>query len=372
MQFDNKIKNKNVVADNKNISALVTDNFFLKKCFAQEVVKDEDYFKRSILDNPANDKNYAELGWFYMNEKRNYLEAEKALKKALELNPGSDVSYSNLGQCLRMQGKWSQAEEMLRKAFLLNLRSDNIYSSLGWLYLSRPNRDLVKAEESFKKVLEINPRSFDGYSDLGLCYREEGKFSEAETIFKKSIELNLRNHWVYFQLGCLYAFSKGDYLSAEWAFKKSLELNPDNDVVNGALALVYWETERSDLAEKYYRKANEIRGEKLNNLTYRSYHKIKEMLDLRHIKLVCVQYPVRSLEPLKKIFTGDEKDIIFVDNEKIFKDVIKENGYKKYFIDMFGGDFGHCTSEGNKLLASNVASQILKYYFNKNINGYKQ
>jgi hypothetical protein len=79
-----------------------------------------------------------------------------------------------------------------------------------------------------------------------------------------------------------------------------------------------------------------------------------------------VQYPVRNIEPLKRMFkeeTGDS--IIFVDNEKIFKDVIRKEGYKEYFGDMFGGDFGHCTQKGNMLLAENIASVILKKYFNK-------
>jgi len=33
--------------------------------------------------------------------------------------------------------------------------------------------------------------------------------------------------------------------------------------------------------------------------------------------------------------------------------------------DMFGGDFGHCTQKGNKLLAGNIADVILKEVFGK-------
>jgi len=57
--------------------------------------------------------------------------------------------------------------------------------------------------------------------------------------------------------------------------------------------------------------------------------------------------------------------VIFVDNERIFKDAIGKKGYNKYFTDMFGGDFGHCTQKGNKLLAENIANAILKEVFNK-------
>jgi hypothetical protein len=73
-----------------------------------------------------------------------------------------------------------------------------------------------------------------------------------------------------------------------------------------------------------------------------------------------VQYPVRSVEPLKKM-VGE--DAAFVDNEKVFKDALKKANYDEYFSDLFGGDFGHCTPKGNRLLAQQVASVILKEVF---------
>jgi len=58
-------------------------------------------------------------------------------------------------------------------------------------------------------------------------------------------------------------------------------------------------------------------------------------------------------------------NIIFVDNEKIFLDALKETSYRDIFRDRFGGDFGHCTIKGNRLLATNVANVILKECFDK-------
>jgi ABC-type antimicrobial peptide transport system permease subunit len=71
-----------------------------------------------------------------------------------------------------------------------------------------------------------------------------------------------------------------------------------------------------------------------------------------------------SIEPLKKIFEGEE-GISFVDNEEVFKSAVLRDGYCKYFIDIFGGDFGHCTDKGNRLLAENIANVILKEVFHK-------
>jgi len=99
-------------------------------------------------------------------------------------------------------------------------------------------------------------------------------------------------------------------------------------------------------------------------VTIRNYKKIKEILDKKKIKLVCMQYPMRSIKPLKEIFEG-EKNIIFVDNEWVFKRAVRKGCYKDYFRDMWAGDFGHCTDKGNKLLAENIANVIAREVFHK-------
>lgn len=75
---------------------------------------------------------------------------------------------------------------------------------------------------------------------------------------------------------------------------------------------------------------------------------------------MCMQYPMRKIDPLKEIFKGQSEGIIFIDNEKIFKEAIRKEGYKEYFIDLYAGDFGHCSDKGNRLIAENIAAVILR------------
>ncbi|MFA5356859.1 MAG: hypothetical protein WC301_05595, partial [Candidatus Omnitrophota bacterium] len=93
-----------------------------------------------------------------------------------------------------------------------------------------------------------------------------------------------------------------------------------------------------------------------------NYQQIKDTLDRKGIQLVCVQYPMCPIEPLKRMLAGKE-DVIFVDNERIFRNAVDKEGYEEYFIDMFGGNFGHCNEKGNRLLAENIADSIIKRYF---------
>jgi len=89
-----------------------------------------------------------------------------------------------------------------------------------------------------------------------------------------------------------------------------------------------------------------------------------ETLDGRGIKLVAVQYPLRSIESLQMLI-GGRKGVISVDNEALFRKALRRGGYDKYFVDRCYIDYGHATTEGNRLLAENIARVLLAEVFNK-------
>jgi len=72
---------------------------------------------------------------------------------------------------------------------------------------------------------------------------------------------------------------------------------------------------------------------------------------------------MRSIGSLKNMLAL-HKGVIFVDNEKVFKEALKQGNYNDYFTDDFGGDFGHATPKGNRILAQNIANVILRECFN--------
>jgi len=68
---------------------------------------------------------------------------------------------------------------------------------------------------------------------------------------------------------------------------------------------------------------------------------------------------MRSVTPLREILEPLGETLL-VNNEKIFRAAVAQKSYDYYFSDRFAGDFGHCTPEGNRLLAQNIAETILK------------
>ena len=161
----------------------------------------------------------------------------------------------------------------------------------------------------------------------------------------------------YFEAGITY-MEEGKYGQAKEMFTQTLGLSPQSDRFCGGLGILYDAFGMSKEADYYYRQANEIRASSYNPSTRNNFHKMRQILDDKGIALVCVQYPMRSVELLKQLL-APYNDGVFVDNEATFKKAIRRERYDVYFEDSFGGEFGHCTPKGNRLLAENIAKAIL-------------
>ncbi|MFA5163776.1 MAG: tetratricopeptide repeat protein [Patescibacteria group bacterium] len=269
----------------------------------------------------SNGQAFVELGYYYY-ERGEYKEAEHAFKKAISADSQDAAGHIGLGQCYREQDRNKEMEKAAKQAIRLDPGNADAYILLGNAYQDR--EDYRSAEEALKQAVELNPRWEPAYTELGSCYRKQGKVKEAHDLAKRIIKEGLVNDRLY-----------------------------------GFVATSYVEEGRYYEAGEYYRKAEEFRLRYYNPATRHNYNKLREILVERGIKFVCMQYPMRSIEPLKKIFDSNE-DIIFVSNEKIFKEELKKARYEDLFVDSFGGEFGHATARGNRLIAENLADTIIK------------
>jgi len=342
--------------EKKENNTTMTNDFTRSFNFQEQ----EEALKKIIEENPENDWTYTELAWRYFINGDND-EAEKIFKKVIEENP--DDCWANIGLGWRYfdQREYYEAERVVKKAIEINPNENLAYLVLAWCYKKQGKYD--NAGAMFKKAIEINPDDYFTYLGLGWCYEKEGKYNKAEEMFKKAIEICPENNWTYIKLAWCYRIQE-EYDKAEEILKKAVEIIPENDRLLNLLAKLYEEQGKNRAAEEYFKKASKSRLEIYNATTRHNYQRLKEILTKKGTKLVCVQYPMCSIELLKKTFKNEE-GIIFVDNEMVFKKALKRAGYDEYFEDRFAGNFGHCTPKGNKLLAENIADVILKEYFDK-------
>ncbi len=356
----------------------------------QSFQEDREMLRRLLLIDPLNPDVYVELGNSFRDQQA-WETAEMFYRRAIALNPDLARAYLEWGHVYKRQGDSKNAIALYLKA--LELDPDNASISMQLVYLARYYDTLgnyEEAEKLFKKALEREPDYADGYAQLGRFYDWRGRNREAELMCQRAIEIDPANELAYAELGDIYksrglteeagrmyrkaldinplnniAFrvlavwylEEGKYGEVEDLCEKIIENNPRHDVALGIMAVSCQAQGKIDLAEKYFSQAKELRAGLLNPNVAKNYQKAAQMVRERGIPLVCVQYPMRNVDDLKRMFP-DPEGIIFVDNEAVFKLALEAGSYGDLFTDCFAGDFGHCTPLGNRLLAGNIADSI--------------
>lgn len=250
------------------------------------------------------------------------------------------------------------SEQSMLKAIEMNPKNTMAYLALARLYAER-NHHFNLAEDFLLKALEFNPKNDCVYTALGYILMVQDKLYQAEQFLLNAVEINPKNDLAYSILGWFY-IQTGDSNLAEKSLRKAKELNYSASKLYDLLPVFCRDKNKFKTIRKfYYEKGFNLRLFYYNSATRQNYRKLKDAAAQRGIRLVCVQYPMRKLAPLKNIFDSTE-GIIFVDNEMLFKNALKNAKYEDYFTDTFAGDFGHCTLKGDILLAKNIAQAILK------------
>ncbi len=319
--------------------------------------------QKAIAAYPSHHEIWALYG-MYFQRRGEHSEAVQAYSRSLRLNPGhrphAAKVLSYLGECYQLQGNDEMAQASFLKAISDFPNHPEAYGLLGSVYFGQGKYD--EAQKLFEKQISVNPQAAQFYGPLNYCYRKSGAYDKAIELLERAVAVNPQDLSLYIELGSSLMDAK-DCARAEEIFKKARALNSENAKgINGEidqyLLECYRAQSKKDMAEEL-KESMETRQRNVNQETLRHYEGLYDILAKKKIQLVAVQYPLRDARPLKKIPQSQGR-IIFVDNESIFREAVKREGFDAYFYDRFAGDFGHCTPKGNHLLANNIAQAILK------------
>ncbi len=295
--------------------------------------------------------------------------------KVIELQPFCQDAYAEMGDSLRELRQYDQAEAMLRAGLARNPDSSQLYLKL-WQCLREMERNGPETEQVLLNAIRTAPGSPDPYIEAGTYYDSiAGRFEEARTMYLKALEKDPLNTVAMVRLLDLYsdqgrAQDSARLIESLLADPRSARLLREGgrglERLYGYLAVYYRGCGKESLADEYFRKANSIRMQYFPAATRANYRAIRDLVLGRGMKLVCVQYPMRPVEPLRRLFDPGDP-VLFVDNEVSFKQALQSAAYGDYFTDHFAGDFGHATARGNALLARNVATVILREAFGRDL-----
>jgi tetratricopeptide (TPR) repeat protein len=310
---------------------------------------------------------YFSCGINFMDREK-YAEAISMFSKAIHVAPKSDMAYIKLTSCYEHIGNKAKVEEVYRKAIKTNPCSSTLLIEYG-RYLGRNKRNL-EAQKAFMKAVEVDPDNLIGYKELVACL-ESSKSVESEKVFRKAFEEALAStpkNWDDLFAIIELCEKRGKNDEAQALIFKALAHNPESRLFNGCAGSYYLTMGNKKLSDYYFKIADTLLMRSSSPMTKSNYRRIKEILNKRGVRLVCVQYPLRKIKHLKELFSSTQ-GIVFVDNEMTFKKALENKKYSDIFNDRCYGDFGHGTQLGNMILAENVAEAILRNFFGMQIRG---
>ncbi|MFA5088751.1 MAG: GDSL-type esterase/lipase family protein [Candidatus Omnitrophota bacterium] len=278
-------------------------------------------------------------------------------KEMAELKIRQSWLVTRLGRYYRLKKDYPEAEKYLKLSFLHYPKGYWSFLELGRLY--RDQKLYLPAMENFKKSIEYHPTTKLGYMELGRCYNEIGEHQKAHEMFMNVFKLKPEDVWIYAEIAG-WLKEHGYYQDAEQAYLEAMTRNEGEYALYEQLAQTYRLQGKEKEARQILRKANR-RGNAVRLYapsTVRHYNQIVDMVRAEGIPLICMQYPLMGIEVLKNALWR-HRDVLFVENKENFEKALQDFEYAKYFSDNFAADFGHCTREGNRLIAENLADVII-------------
>jgi len=130
---------------------------------------------------------HTSLAFYLFFYERNWAEAEREFKRALELNPNYPVAHRWYARYLTAMGRHDEAIAEIKRAVELDPLSLNDNSIAAWIL--REARRYDQAIEQYRKTIEMDPNYRPAHSELGWAYLHKGMRQEAIAEFQKAIEL---------------------------------------------------------------------------------------------------------------------------------------------------------------------------------------
>jgi len=187
-----------------------------------------DSLNRAIEIAPFNVANWNVRGFFY----RNLIGVEGAselaidsYKKAIECEPSSPFSYSELARVYLLTSQLDKAEENLNKA--LKLKADYAPAHYLLAVLYDKQGEIDKAINSLENAKKVSPQDIGLAFQLGVVYWRNNELDKAQKEFERAVNLNSKYSNAKYMLALIYNVN-GRTSEAEKLFRETLELNPEN------------------------------------------------------------------------------------------------------------------------------------------------
>jgi len=204
-------------------------------------------YRDAIRDNPEDADGYIGLGEA-LNGQHNTVEAERAFRKGVEVEPTYWEAQTALGNFLLNHGRAGAAVVTYRRVTELVPASPLAFNNLGAALEYTGN--FQDAAAAFERSLALAP-SRSAYSNSGTEYYFLGRYADAARMYQSATELASHDHRVWgnladalWQIDSRRAEARGDYRHAIELARKGLGVNPKDGI--SWMQLAYYSARAGD------------------------------------------------------------------------------------------------------------------------------
>lgn len=218
--------------------------------------KAKEFAQKALERDDAVGEAHAALGLVYTFYEWNWQEAERELKRALELNPNSSITHLSYSWYLTLTRRHEEAVAEAKIAQALDPLSALINAHVGFaLFWSR------KFDESVKELevsLSITPNFFLSHYYLSLSLRAQSRFEEAMKEIEKAVRFSGQAPFPTMILASFY-FEFGEKEKGEGLFKVLKERSNHEYLPPMGFYAIYLLRDELDEAFESFKKAFEAR-----------------------------------------------------------------------------------------------------------------
>ncbi|MFO7610595.1 MAG: tetratricopeptide repeat protein [Candidatus Krumholzibacteriia bacterium] len=197
----------------------------------EDPVSAENAFRRALDLEPASASTLTNLGVALDRQGRRD-EAVRAYRRSLQ-HGGTAVAHHNLGSIHAEEGRTEEAVRSFAAAIALAPDAE-AYLNLGLVHVARG--DHAEALACFEQAVTRDPEFALGHYHAALCLKKTGRYAEACRGFARAWSLDARLARVPFHVGtCLHKQER--YEEARRSLEQALEFFPDDGRVHYQLAL---------------------------------------------------------------------------------------------------------------------------------------
>jgi TolB-like protein/DNA-binding SARP family transcriptional activator/Flp pilus assembly protein TadD len=167
--------------------------------------------RRALAIDDRLAQAHASLGYVALYYDWQWPEAERSLKRAIELNPNYSVGHQWLANYFVARGRFDEAVAAMRRAQETDPLSLIASAALGWIHYYR--RDFDAAVQQCRRTIELNAGFEQAWLWGGQALEAAGRYAEAVTMLERAAAISKRSAVTLTALGRAHALA-GDRAAA--------------------------------------------------------------------------------------------------------------------------------------------------------------